>query len=447
MKKTAIMAALVCTAAFLALGKVQADASESKSPSVSNGGKVLNILCWNDEFMGRVRKYCPGYTDIDNDTGLLNGTKVRWKLFPSMENTYLNALDERLSSQHNLSEDQKIDLFLVEPDYAQTYIDSPYTADMKAQIGLTESDLSQQFDYIRGLGTSSDGTLKAVSWNGCPSAMIYRRSIAKKVFGTDDPKSVQGYVSDWSKFEKTAQLLKGRGYKMLSGYDETIKAFLDNAKAPAVQDGKIVMDEACKKWIEQTKKFSQKGFNDGTIRWTSEWIRNMYMDSNVFSYFGPQWMIDFVFSGDFSDSAAYKGDWAVCKGPQNFNWGGTLICAASGTDNADLIRDMLKSLTCNADIMYRIAYETGDFVNNEKAMERLAAEGKENRFLGGQNPAAVFIEAAKSIKPRLRRRYDNEIEYRLVNEMTPYFEGKINLATAWYNFCDSMKEAFPELEE
>ena len=39
--------------------------------------------------------------------------------------------------------------------------------------------------------TDSDGNLKGLSWQGCPGTMIYRRDIAKEVFGTDDPAEVQ----------------------------------------------------------------------------------------------------------------------------------------------------------------------------------------------------------------------------------------------------------------
>ena len=38
--------------------------------------------------------------------------------------------------------------------------------------------------------------------------MIYRRDIAKEVFGTDDPAEVQKKVADWDTFKATAEELK-----------------------------------------------------------------------------------------------------------------------------------------------------------------------------------------------------------------------------------------------
>ena len=52
------------------------------------------------------------------------------------------------------------------------------------------------------------------------------------------------------------------------------------------------------------------------------------------------------------------GDYAVCQGPQPYYWGGTWICAAAGTDNIPTIKDVMYSLTCDADIMTKITEDT-----------------------------------------------------------------------------------------
>ena len=43
--------------------------------------------------------------------------------------------------------------------------------------------------------------------------MIYRRDIAKEVFGSDDPAEVQKKVADWDTFKATAEELKEKGYQ------------------------------------------------------------------------------------------------------------------------------------------------------------------------------------------------------------------------------------------
>ena len=45
--------------------------------------------------------------------------------------------------------------------------------------------------------------------------------------------------------------------------------------------------------------------------------------------------------GDKAVGNGSYGDWGVVKGPQGYFWGGTWICAAAGTDNQDLIKDIV----------------------------------------------------------------------------------------------------------
>ena len=43
-------------------------------------------------------------------------------------------------------------------------------------------------------------------------------------------------------------------------------------------------------------------------------------------------------AADESGSIGNQGGWGAAQGTQGFFWGGTWICAAAGTDNADLVR-------------------------------------------------------------------------------------------------------------
>ena len=76
---------------------------------------------------------------------------------------------------------------------AGKYTKSDDVLDVINEIGLTEADLSNQYQYTKDIA-SVDGKLKAVSWQATPGLFAYRRSIAKKVLGTDDPEAVQEKV-------------------------------------------------------------------------------------------------------------------------------------------------------------------------------------------------------------------------------------------------------------
>ena len=80
-------------------------------------------------------------------------------------------------------------------------------------IYLDQGNLKELFTSDSSSANASAGTTIAQlsDWQGCPGTMIYRRDIAKEVFGTDDPAEVQKKVADWDTFKATAEELKEKG--------------------------------------------------------------------------------------------------------------------------------------------------------------------------------------------------------------------------------------------
>ncbi len=111
---------------------------------------------------------------------------------------------QHLLAQDYAAADDKIDLFLLEADYALKYVDTDYTMPV-ADLGITDEDLKDQYQYTKDIVTDSNGVLKGVSWQGCPGVLFYNREAAKEVLGSDDPSEVQNYVSDWDTFNDTAE--------------------------------------------------------------------------------------------------------------------------------------------------------------------------------------------------------------------------------------------------
>lgn len=182
-------------------------------------GKVLNIYVWNDEFINRVADHFPGYEKVDATNGKIGDVSVKFTKVDNQDNKYQTNLDQTLQdngdNQENADADKKIDIFLVEADYALKYVNSKYTTKL-ADLGITDADLPNQYQYTKDAVTDSEGNLKGISWQGCPGLLIYRRDIAKEVLGTDDPSEVQKSVADWDKFADTAKMMAAKNYKMTS---------------------------------------------------------------------------------------------------------------------------------------------------------------------------------------------------------------------------------------
>ena len=103
-------------------------------------GSVLNIYCWNEEFKSRITDHYPGYEEVDATTGKIGDVTVKWNITPNDDNAYQNNLDTNLLAQADAAADDKIDIFLVEADYALKYVDSEYTMAV-ADLGITDEDL------------------------------------------------------------------------------------------------------------------------------------------------------------------------------------------------------------------------------------------------------------------------------------------------------------------
>lgn len=427
-------------------------AEDTKEPAQADEGKVLNIYCWNTEFQDRVKAYFPSYTDNGDGTGKVGDVAVNWVITPNQDNAYQNALDAALLAQKDAAADDKVDLFLIEADYALKYVNTDYAMDVK-EIGLTQEDMKDQYQYTKDIVTDSNGVIRGTTWQATPGLFAYRRSIAKDVLGTDDPVEVQKKISNWDDFNAVAGEMKAKGYTMLSGYDDAYRTFSNNVSGPWVQNGKVVVDESLMKWVDQTKEFTDKAYNNKTSLWSDGWAKDQGPDGKTFGFFYSTWGINFTLMGySLADSNAEAavgngifGDWAVCEGPAPFYWGGTWICAASGTDNPSLVKDIMYTLTCNAETMKKITMETQDYTNNQKAMEEIANSDFKSEFLGGQNHIALFAAAAPKIDMSNISPYDQGCNEEFQSAFKDYFDGNVTKDEALQNFYDNIIVKYPEL--
>lgn len=413
----------------------------------ADSGKVLNIYCWNDEFQNRFNDYAADLVPAD--------VTVNWAMTPNEGGAYQQALDAALAKQNDAAADDKVDIFLIEADYALKYTGSPYAMNI-ADLGITADDLSDQYQYVKDIATA-DGQLKGVSWQATPGLFAYRRSIANEVLGTDDPAEVQKAVANWDKFDETAAKMKEAGYFMLAGYDDSYRTFSNNVSTPWVVNNNLTVDPAIWEWVDQTKEYTDKGYNNKAILWKDGWTAEQGPSGKTFGFFYSTWGINFTLLGN---SLAVKeddggklevgngifGDYAVCYGPAPYYWGGTWICAANGTDNAVLVANIMKRLTCDSEVQAKITSDTQDYTNTVIAMNRLANDPNfKSDFLGGQNHIALFAETAPKIDASNISAYDQLCNEKFQECMHDYFAGEATKEEALANFYNIIKTSYPEL--
>lgn len=424
----------------------EADGENGSEDKEAEGeGKVLNIYCWNNEFQSRMERHYPGYVKTDDTTGMIGDITVKWDITQNEGNLYQNHLDAALLRQADAKPDDKIDLFLVEADNAVKYVDSKSTMAL-TELGITGEDLSEQYQYTKDIATDSYGVLKGVSWQGCPGVFFYNREAAKEVLGSDDPAEVQKAVSDWETFKTTAETLKEAGYSIVSSVNDTYRVYSTNAASKWVDNGKIQIDENIMKWVNDSKELVDAGETGTHPLWSDEWKQGFYPEGKVFGYFGPAWLVNFSMEADKAGSIGNAGGWGATEGPQGFFWGGTWICAAAGTDNADLVKDIILQMTTNQDVMKGIAEEADDFVNNKTVMEAMAKDtGYSSKVLGGQNPIFIYCAGVDALDLSNLSEYDQGCNEEFQSAMKDYFEGKVSLEEALERFYTAVESKYPRL--
>ena len=444
-------------AAAEAEAEAEAEATEEAEAPAAEAGKAINIYCWNNEFPNRMMDHYPGFVANDpadsTKGGKIGDYTVNFIVTDNKDNMYQNKLDEALVGQADAADNDKVDIFLVEADYAMKYTDPEIDVAMPLdELGITDADLSKQFQYTKDVVTDADGKIRGSSWQACAGGLIFNRAIAKEVLGSDDLETVQAAVADWDKFNETAQEMKDKGYKIVATVNDTFRVYANNVSGKWVQDGQIVVDDNVKKWADDSKALVDAGMTTTNDMWSDDWSKGFQAPGDVFCYFGPAWLINFSMGADPSKeddgSIAHAGGWGLVNGPQGFYWGGTWICAAQGTDNPDVVKDIILNMTTNDDIMKDIAVKDSDCVNNKDVLTALATdETFGNAILGGQNPYQMLSDGAEKIDLSNLSEYDQACVEEYQNAMKNFFDGNATYDEALAQFMTAVGEKHPELAQ
>jgi ABC-type glycerol-3-phosphate transport system substrate-binding protein len=378
-------------------------------PAQNADGK-LTVWSYTDELANMVHNYYkPAHP----------GVQIQYTQTSSDQ--FQSKLDPALSSGRGAP-----DVITLESSFVRKYVESGYLLDL---TDIYEANKNKMLAYPVEVGTYN-GRVYALSWQATPGAMFYRRSLAKKYLGTDDPVAVQAYFSDPDKFLKTAKLLKeesGGKCVIVSSRSDLLIPFLGARSQPWIVNGRLIIDPAVEKYMDICKSLYENRLEGRVGQWSEGWFAGMkgeLRDENgkyleTFSYFLPTWGLHYVLK---TNAPSTSGDWAMIPGPAPYYWGGTWVGAWKNSQNPGAAKEFIRYLTTDNGFLVSWAKETSDFVTNTEVVNRIRNNYNEH-YLGGQNQYAAFAEIANNINGRLTQQTDEVIQDLFYEAVNDYIEG------------------------
>lgn len=439
----------ILLAASMAAGSLTGCGGSNPGSAASGGeeGKVINIYSWNNEFKERVEAVYPEVAETSKD-----GTEIHWIINPNQDGVYQQKLDEALLKQADASADDKVDIFLSETDYVNKYTDADADVAMPLKdLGIDpETDLADQYAFTKVTASDVNGIQRGSTWQCCPGLLVYRRDIARDVFGTDDPEAVGEKVKDWDTMKATAAELKAKGYFTFASYADTFRLYGNSIAEPWVKPGENVIrvDQQIMNWVSDSKEWLDAGYLDKTVKgqWNADWNQAMGSASEVFAFLFPAWGIDFTLKPNWDGET---GMWGVTNPPQEYNWGGSYIHACTGTDNPQHVKDIILAVTGDKENLLKISRDFSDFTNTKTSMQNAAKDDANfsSEFLGGQNAFKYFAPVAENIVMAPLSPYDQGCVELIQNSFSDYLQGQVDFDRAKANFETAIIERYPEITQ
>ena len=394
---------------------------------------VLNVWSFTVEVPNMIKRY------LELNPDLAAKYEIKETIVATTDGAYQPALDQALMGGGA----DAPDIYCAEGAFVLKYTQgdaqefaAPYKdLGIDVEAALKAAEIAQ---YTVDIGTNPNGDLVGLGYQATGGAFIYRRSIAKDVFGTDDPAEIGAKVGPgWEKFYEAAAALKEKGYGIVSGDGDIWHAVENSSEAGWVVDGKLNLDPNREAFIDLSMELKANDYYNDTQDWTDAWFADMKGEGpkGIFGFFGPAWLINYVMAGNSGGTKAGEGtygDWAVCSSPVGFFWGGTWVLGSASSQNKEAVGDIIEWITLDTSetgLQYMWANGT---LNGEGGTKDTVASGvvmgKSNgtlEFLGGQNMFDVFIPANQFANGKNMTQYDETINRFWRDKVRLYTSGQV----------------------
>ena len=240
----------------------------------------------------------------------------------------------------------------------------------------------------------------ALPYQSAAFAFLYRRSIARDVWGTDDPEKIAeiigGGTQSWDKFIEAAKELKKHGYYIAPGYKH-LMWMIDTSSYPALDYAQNQPNPLWEEYMDIAKYLVDNGYvSDFNDLFNNEWSNALEGPGS--KVFGTVVFPDY-FDADYFISET-SGDWAICMPPFTTWYTGCIgIMVNKASPNKDVLGPLVEWITldCSEEgAQYGLA--TGELVGRKvSVISGTVLRNAESRrdALGGQDVNPVIYNLLK----------------------------------------------------
>lgn len=414
------------------------------------GSDTINLWAFTDEVPKMVQKYLEEHPNF--------GYKVNTTIIATTDGAYQPALDQALQSGGK----DAPDIYTAESAFVLKYTkgDMQNYAMTYDKLGIKDSQIkaAEIAPYTTDIGSNSKGKIDALAFQSTGGCFIYRRSVAKKVFGTDDPSKVQAAIGggsgSWDKFWDAAKKCADNGVAIVSGDGDIWHAVENSSDKGWIVDDVLYIDPKREAFLDISKNLTDNGWSNQTQDWQDAWFADMkgVGAKPVLGFFGPAWLINYTIAPNCGGSKVGEGtygDWAVCNSPIGFFWGGTWILTNKNMDKNKVkaVKELIEWLTVdtsNTGMLYGFANGTlyGDGGTKDAVSSGVVMSKSDGSldFLGGQNMFDYFVPATKYATGKNLTQYDESINMIWRDQVRAYANGKKSRAQAIKDFKQTVSD-------
>ncbi|MCI5859513.1 MAG: ABC transporter substrate-binding protein [Blautia sp.] len=323
----------------------------------------------------------------------------------------------------------------IESDAWETLTDDPYNI-----------DVSDSEDYTVKLGSDSDGNVKALSYQATPGGFWYKRDLAKKYLGTDDPDEISEMLSTTDGMLDVAEKLKegsnGETH-MFASYKDLWQFANYGMRSLAWVDGdKFQMDDYIPEFFDLAKTVRDNGYDAKIDTWSEAWYASC-ADDSVFGYAEPTWGLQYVIQTGAPDS---EGNWGLASMPAAYFNGGSYLGIYQESQNKELAAEYVKFVCTNKDFLAQYAKDKGDYTSLKSVNKEIADGGYEESWCAGQNTFKFFSDQMDKINTDIVTKYDDTIGNLMLNNVDLYLNGQLDKDAAIAQFKDDVASNYRRLD-